>query len=414
MPNTILTIDMITREAVRLFRNTNAFIQALNHQYDSSFAVDGAKIGDTLRIRLPNDYTVRTGAAASVQSTTEQSTTLTLATQKGVDVSFSTAERTLELDDYSERVMAPMINVLGGAVAMDVMSGVEGGVCNIVANQDGANTIINPAARTYLNAGAALASNSAPMMNRQVVNNQFTEAAVVSTLSGLLNPSEMLSRQYQYGKMYTALGFDWLMDQTVLVHTNGTFSAGGTVNGASQTGTTLTVNATTGTFEEGDIITISGVNAVNRVTKASTGQLRQFVITADAASGATSLSIYPAIVAGGGSYDPLTGDGSAQYQTVTASPANGATVAFALSLAASAQYRKNIAFSPEAITMATADLVMPTKGVEESARDMFDSIAMRMITQYAIGTDQLITRLDVLYGYLFIRPEWAVVVADSL
>lgn len=413
MANTILTIDMITREAIRLFMNSNSFMQNVDRQYDDSFAIDGAKIGDTLRIRLPNDYTVRTGAAASIQDTTETSTTLSLATQQGVDVSFSTRERTMKLDDYSTRVMAPMINNLAGTVAMNIMSGVEGGVCNIVANQDGANNVVAPVASTYLTSGANLTINSASAVGRCTVNNPFTMAKAVATLAGLLNPAGEISRQYTEGRVYNALGFDWLEDPTVLSHTNGTFSAGGTVDGANQSGTTLTVHAITGTFNAGDIITIVGVNAVNRVFKADAGILRQFVITADVATGATSLPIYPAIIAGGASYDPVTGTGMAQYQTVTAAPADGAVVSFALSLAASAQYRKNISFAPQAVTMATADLMMPT-GVMEAARDMFDSLSMRMVTQYAIGTDQAITRLDVLYGYLWVRPEWACVVADSL
>src|ERR1700678_193465 len=104
MANSLLTINMITREAVRLWKNTNAFLQNIDTQYDDSFAQTGAKVGTALRIRLPNDYTVRTGPAASVQDTAEQSTTLVLATQKGVDVSFSSVDRTMSLDDYSERV----------------------------------------------------------------------------------------------------------------------------------------------------------------------------------------------------------------------------------------------------------------------------------------------------------------------
>src|SRR5271170_8047890 len=141
MANTLLTINMITREAVRLWKNSKAFIQNVDMQYDDSFAVSGAKIGSTLRIRLPNDYTVVTGPALSVQDTAEQSTTLVLATQKHVDVAFSLADRTLSLDDYSRRILAPMVNNLAGAVAVDIMSGSEGGIANIVANQDSGNNV---------------------------------------------------------------------------------------------------------------------------------------------------------------------------------------------------------------------------------------------------------------------------------
>lgn len=405
MANSLLTIDMITRESVRLWKNSNAFIQNVDMQYDDSFAVSGAKIGDSLRIRLPNDFTVATGPALQVQNTSEQSTTLVLATQKHVDVAFTEQERAMQLDDYSKRILAPMVNNLAGAVAVDIMSGSEGGICNFVANQDASYNILSPIASTYLNAGATLDLNSSPIANRKIVNSPRTEARVVSALSGLLNPAPSISRQYVTGRMYDALGFVWMKDQTTITHTNGTTAQSSiTVSGASQTGLTLTVSALAGTLNIGDIITIAGVYAVNRITKQSTGELRQFAVTANVAAGATSIPIYPAIV------PPVNGS-QVQYQTVTASPANGAAVNPTNTLAASTQYRKNFAYAPEAVTLATADLPIP-KNVVEGAREQFDGVAMRMITDYFIGTDQEITRLDVLYGYLWIRPEWACVVAD--
>lgn len=407
MANVLLTINMITREAVRLWKNSNAFLQNVDMQYDESFAVSGAKIGSSLRIRLPNDFTVVTGPALSVQDTSEQSTTLVLATQKHIDVGFSTADRTLSLDDYSRRILAPMVNNLAAAVAVDLMSGVEGGICNIVANTDAGANILSPIAQTYLRSGATLDNNSAPIASRKVVNSPDTEATVVATLSGLLNPQSEISRQYVTGRMYDALGFIWMKDQTTLAHTNGTLAQGSaTVSGANQTGLNLTVNALAGSLNAGDIITIGGVFQVNRITKASTGKLRQFVVTANVNVGATSIPIYPAIV-------PGVGGQAVQYQTVTASPADGAAVNPALGLAAGTSYTKNFAYAPEAVTLATADLELP-KNVHEAARESFDGVSMRMVTDYFIGTDQLITRLDVLYGYLWIRPEWACIVADQI
>ncbi len=285
------------------------------------------------------------------------------------------------------------------------MSGSEGGICNFVANQDVNNLVLSPIASTYLNAGASLDLNSSPIANRKIVNSPRTEARVVSALSGLLNPAPSISRQYTTGRMYDALGFVWMKDQTTITHTNGGLAqASATVNGANQTGLSLTVNATAASLNIGDIITVAGVYAVNRITKQSTGELRQFAVTANVPTGSTSIPIYPAIV------PPVNGQ-QVQYQTVTASPASGAAVNPTNSLAASTQYRKNFAYAPEAVTLATADLEIP-KNVVESAREQFDGVSMRMITDYFIGTDQQITRLDVLYGYLWIRPEWACVVAD--
>ena len=407
MANTLLTINMITREAVRLWKNSNAFLQNVDMQYDDSFAVTGAKIGSALRIRLPNDFTVTTGPALSVQDTAEQSTTLVLATQKHIDVSFSLVDRTLSLDDYSRRILAPMVNNLAGAVAVDIMSGAEGGICNFVANQDAGSNLLSPLASTYLNAGAQLDLNSAPVANRKIVNSPVSEARAVATLTGLLNPAAEISRQYVTGRMYDALGFIWMKDQTAISHTSGTLAQGSaSVNGAGQTGLNLVVNPLAGTLVAGDIIIIAGTYQTNRITKQSTGQLRQFVVTSNVAVGATSIPIYPAIVPG------VNGQ-QVQYQTVVASPAAGAAVNLTNSLAAGTVYRKNFAYAPEAVTLATADLEMP-KNVHEAAREEFDGVSMRMVTDYFIGTDQLITRLDVLYGYLWIRPEWACVVADVI
>lgn len=402
--NTMLTIDMITREAVELFRNSNEFIQNIDTQHDDNFAQTGAKIGDSLRIRLPNDYVVRDGKNIDIQDTTEQQTTLTMATQRGIDIEFNSKDRLLELDDFSERILMPMLNNLTGDVAATIMGSTEGGVANFLSNVDGSSNIITPTAENWLEAGAVLDVNSAPKGNRKIALDPFTRARTVNSLAGLFNPAPEISQQYRTGEMLDALGFMWFSDQTVLKHTTGSFSAG-TVNGAGQTGTTLTVNAITGTLEAGDIITLAGTNGVNRVTKQTTGELRHFVVTADAANAATSLSIYPAIVPPDGSGNPV------QYQTVTASPANSAVIS--LLHPASGIHRKNIVYCRQAVTMVSADLQLPS-GVEEGARHNYDGVSMRMISDYQIGTDEWVTRLDVLFGWLWVRPEWAVVVADAV
>jgi hypothetical protein len=398
MSNSLLTINMITNEAVRLFSQSNAFLRTVNRQYDDQFARSGAKIGNTLRIRLPNDYTVSTGPSITPQGTTEQNTSLTVATQANVPVAFSTQERTMSLDDYSERILAPAVNRLAAYVANDLMN-VASSSCNIVAKT---NATVSPDASTWLQAGAILDQNLSPRMDRKIIMDPLTQARTVGSLAGLFNPQRKIGDQYETGVLTTdTLGFDWMSDQTTQVHTVGTFSAGGTVNGAGQTGSTITVNAITGTLNKGDIITFAGVQAINRLTGQSYGTLAQFVVTANVSNGATSIPIYPPLV-----------PAPAAFNTVSASPANGA--AMALVIPASTQYRQNLAYYPEAFTLATADLEMPTSGVVEAARAEFDGISLRMITGYNITTDQLITRMDILYGYAAIRPEWSVVVADVL
>jgi hypothetical protein len=403
MANSILTISMITREAIELFVNSNSFIKNIDRQFDDEFGRSGAKIGSQLRIRLPNDFVVTSGPGVSVQDTAEQQTVLTMSTQQHVDVSFSQADLLLSLDDFAERILLPMMNNLAGSVAATIMSNTEGAISNIQGNLDGAGNLQTPNAGTYLQARARLNDNSAPMPARKVINDPWTEARVVQSLAGLLNPSTAISEQYYEGVMYRALGFTWFMDQTVIKHTTGTFSAG-TVSGANQTGTTLVTSAITGTLLAGDIVTIAGVNAVNRVTKQSTGMLRQFVVTVAAATSATSLTLYPSLI-------PPSGGNQVQYQTVTASPASGAAIS--LVLLASTVFRRNFAYAPQMITMTTGDLPIPAN-LQQSARHRYDNVSMRSLTQYQIGTDQEITRLDVLFGSLSPRPEWGCIVPDTV
>jgi hypothetical protein len=415
MANTYLTIDMITKEAVRLFKNSNLFIMNMDTQYDKQFAVDGAKIGDTLRIRLPSDFVVNTGGPAmQLQDNTQQFTSLTVSSQYNVATPYTTAERTMSIDDFSELTLAPMVNNLAGKVALAVMQGSEGGVCNFVSNVDGANNIISPTSDQFLQANAILDDQGADDMDRRMVNSPTTDARTTTSLQGLLNPTPEISDQFRTGKMKSGLGYArWFRDQTVISHTTGTFSAGGTVNGGNQTtgtgGGSITVNAITGTFKKGDIVTFAGVNGVNRTTKQSQGTLRQFVVTSDVATGATSIPIYPGLIP---SATGVAGGPDVQYQTVDASPINGA--ATTLVSPAGSVYRKSLAYVQKAVTLATADLVLPRKAIEEGARANYNGIAMRIITDYLPLTDQLATRVDVLFGFKYIRPEWLCVVADKV
>ena len=172
------------------------------------------------------------------------------------------------------------------------------------------------------------------------------------------------------------------------------------MNGAGQTGSTLTVNAITGTLNQGDIITIAGVYAINRLTGQSQGQLRQFVVTANVASGATSIPIYPAIT-----------PAPAAFNTVTASPADAAAIS--LVMTAGSQYRQNLAYYPEAFTLATADLELPD-GVHFAGRasDKELGLSLRVVRQYTINNDSIPTRVDVLYGWAPLYPELACRVAS--
>lgn len=416
--NNLLTPSMITRYSIPLFLNSNQFMMSVNRDYDDRFGVEGAKIGAQLRVRIPNDYSVTDGPGLSLQDTIEQQVVLTVSTQRHVDIAFTTAERTLSIEDYAERFVMPRTNKLAGNVAQTLMFSSQGAVCNATANVDANNNILAINQAPVLNAGALLDDNSAPDMGtmdaRKLANDPHTDAKLVTSLAGQFNPATTISGQFKTGTMKNALGFDMFRDQTVIKHTTGSATSA-TVSGANQTGTAITITALTGTLNQGDIITIAGVNAVNRTTFASTGLLRQFTVTANVPAGATSIPIYPALIppASQIAYANLPYTAQA-YMTVTATPANNATITpFAN---ASVTYRQSLAFQRDAVSLVIAPLWMPPngKGVVESARHEFDRCSLRSIVCYEPGTDQPIDRLDVLFGYFWPRGEWAVATCDSL
>lgn len=417
MANNILTPSMITRYAIRMFLNTNYFLQNISRQFEPQFGIEGARIGAQLRIRYPNMYTVTDGPGLSVQDTTEQQFLLTVAKQRHVDVAFTSAETTLDIDDYMDRIVLPRVNALAANVAYQVMIDIANSVKNIVANVDANNNILPISDSPIGLARAVLEENSAPNFGeqgmRKVALAPRSDFRTQQALRGLFNPVNEISRQFNSGMMYEALGFRLFEDQTVINHTTGSLISA-TVNGANQTGQTLTVAALGGSINAGDVFTIAGVYAVNRESYQPLGTLAQFVATQPAAAGATSISFYPAIIPPA-SQTPYAGlpYTAQQYMTVTQSPANNATITpFAN---ASVTYRENLAYAPDAMTLVVAPLWIPPneKGVIAAARHNYDTLSMRSLVVYEPTTDQPIDRLDILFGDGVPRPEWICQVADS-
>lgn len=391
MANAILTPTAVTREALRILHQKLNFIGTVNRQYDSSFAQSGAKIGDTLKVRLPNEYTVRTGKTLNVQDTSESSVDLVVATQKGVDVDFSSAELTMDLDDFSERILDPAMSVLAANIESDAMD-----MYKAVYNQhdDLGNAIV---VRDVLEGAKILTDNLAPVSQRCLNMNTTDNVDLVDALKGLFNDPAKISKNYREGMVAADfMGYREIYQNTLWpIHTSGTDDGTGDylVNGADQTGSSLTVDTGTGTLLEGDIITIANVNRVHPETKVSTGELQQFVVTADTTTSATTINISPSIVVSGGK------------QNVDGSPADNAAITKVGGT--SADYGISMGYHKDAFAFATADLVMP-KGVDFSARDVLDGISMRIVRQYDINNDQFPCRLDVLYGHKAIRPQLAV------
>ena len=400
MANSILTIDMITRKALEILENNLVLSRNVNRQYDDSFAVEGAKIGSTLRIRLPDRALVTDGAALQVQDDNEQFTTLTVATQKHIGVNFTSAELTMQLDDFAERVLKPRVSQLASSVDADVANSYK----NIYSTV-GTPGSVPSTSLVLLQGQQKLNEYAVPMNDRYATVNPAANAGLVEGMKGLFNPVDTISRQFKNGMMgQGVLGSDEInMSQSIAQHTTGTRSATASLTVATTITTegqsTIAINGDTGsaTFTQGDVFTVAGVYAVNPQTRQSTGSLQQFVVTSAVAASSgnwASISVAPAM------YSPANA-----LATINAFPASGAVVTVVG--AASTLYPQNLIYQKNAITLGTADLLLP-QGVDMASRQVHNGISMRIVRQYDINNDRMPCRIDVLYGYSVIRAPMAV------
>jgi hypothetical protein len=396
MANSILTIDMITRKALEILENNLVITRNVNRQYDDSFAVEGAKIGSTLRIRLPDRALVTDGAALQVQDDNEQYTTLTVSSQKHIGVNFTSAELTMQLDDFAERVLKPRISQLASSIDADVANSFKG-----IYQSVGTPGTTPSTSLVLLQAQQKLNEAAAVMSPRYATVNPAANAGLVEGMKGLFNPTDTISKQFKNGMMgMGVLGFDEInMSQSIKQFTTGSWGTSITVTSAvtTQGSTTLGISFTgsSKTWNVGDVFTVAGVYAVNPQTRESTGSLQQFVVTAAASGSSTAtLTVSPAM---------YTSDQA--LATIDAFPAAGAVVTMLGS--AGTAYPQNLVYHKDAITFATADLLLP-QGVDMAARAVHNGISMRVVRQYDINNDRMPCRIDVLYGYSVIRPQMGV------
>jgi len=393
--NTLLSPTIITREALRILHAKLNFISNCDKQYDNQFANSGAspsgKIGPSLTIRMPNQYTVRTGSVLQVQDTAETIQVITASTQKGVDTNFTSQDLTLTIDEFSKRYLDPAMSVLATSVENDALSMVKD-VYNAVDD--------NAATFSYLDFAKGrktLNQYLAPDTGRVGVLHSDHVVSFLDAIKGNFNPQESVSRPYLTGKIGKVQGLDTFENTVLNPFQSGTAAATTlyTVNGATQSGATITVQTGTTTFLKGDIVTFAGANAVDPESKADRGFLQKFVVTADSGASATSLAIDP----------PITISGA--KQNVTGYPTNtGAVVK--IGGGASALYKQSILFQSEAFAFVTADLIDVSKFGTWGGRQVMDSISMRIARQYDIVNDKIPCRIDILYGYKTIRPQLAV------
>jgi hypothetical protein len=406
LANTLLTISMITREALRVLENNLTFTKYVRRDFDDEYGRAGAKIGTVLNIRKPPRYVGRVGQALQLEDATETSVPLTLNVQRGVDIIFSSQDLALSIDDFSERFIMPAIANVANGIDFDGLSQYLN-----VYNEIGTPGTVPNQLLTYLQAGQRLDEEAAPRdKDRALVVSPAMQAVIVDALKGLFHDASDIEKQYSEGTMGRTIGFKWSMDQNVRVQTVGAYGGVvGTINAANQTGSAITTSGWTANaaiLNQGDVVSFQGTFAVNPQNKQSTGSLRQFVVTQNVVASGAGVATIP-ISGPGGLGIILAGP----FQTVTASPTNGAAINIQGTSGTSSP--RGLAFHKDAFAFGCADLPLPG-GVDIADRvnDKQLGCSIRLVRAYDINTDRFPTRLDILYGWATLYPELATRIAS--
>jgi len=407
MSNTTLSASIIAKAAVAVLDNELVAAKQVFRGYEEEFSknVNGYTVGDTISIRKPADFTVRDGAVLSAQDVVEGKTTLQVNKQKGVDFQFSSVDLSLNIKDLTERAIKPAMVQLANQIDSDVLALYK----NVPSWVGTPGQTVNSYTDFAL-APQRLDEFSVPTADRSALMSPADHWGLLGAQTGLYI-QDAAKGAYRSGSLGMIGGIDTYMSQNIPTHTVGVATGTPLVNGANQVSTYATVkdtntqtlntdgwtNSTTGILKAGDVFTIAGVYAVNPVTKATQPFLRQFVVTADADSGASTgpaaLTISPAIIISGA------------FQTCSAAPADNAAITVLGS--GSTGYRQNLVFSKNAFALVTVPLVAPP-GAVEVGRQSYKGLSVRVIPIYDGTNDVSKFRLDVLYGVKTVDPRLAV------
>src|SRR5574341_707477 len=394
MANTLITPEWVTMETAMYFVNSLRGVAQFDRQYSDEFVQAGAKVGDTVKVRLPVQFEASDGEALVTQNLLDRTVNVILNRRRHVGFGWSSAQATTDLDDIRSRYVQPAAESLADVVLS-------------VYNAIGTLGTTPNAALTYLQAKVKILDLAGPDEGLVAVLDPLANATIANATAALFHPGGKVSENWTKGQFANEqLGISkWFTDQNIPRFTSGACSAASTplVNGAGQTGSSIITDGggAASAPVKGDIITLGGVYFVNPLSKESTGRLAQFVLTATPTAGTDiTLSISPSIVTSGA------------LQNVTAAPADNATLTYWSMSAGGTQAAtvspQNLVFHQQTFASVMADLVMPNggaKGTRVNSKQI--NIAMRYVEQFQITTDQNLNRLDILFGSAPIQERMA-------
>lgn len=408
MSNTTLTSDIVAKEALMVLDNNLVMTKNVFRGYENEFEnrINGYKVGDTISIRRPTDFTVRNGATMAVQDVTEGKTTITIDQRQGVDFKFTSQDLTLKIGDLSERVIKPAMVQLANAMDTALM-----GLYKFVPNWVGTPGQVVNSYTDYAKAPERLDEFAVPR-ERSSVLSPADHWGLLGSQTGLYI-QDAARGAYREGSLGVIGGVDTYMSQNVPTHTVGVWAGSPAVNGA-YTASSITYDSVKNTMTQtinidgfsagspalsvGDVFTIQDVYAVNPVTKARLPFQKQFTVisTANATGNGVDVTFYPAMIWSGAFQTVSVTSGVTSLNNKTVAPVGSDSTG----------YRQNMAFHRNAFALVSVPLVRPPGAVDVS-RQTYKGLSVRVIPVYDGVSDESAFRLDVLYGVKAIDPRLA-------
>tara|TARA_R110002020_G_C16300249_1_gene773076 strand:+ start:1793 stop:3025 length:1233 start_codon:yes stop_codon:yes gene_type:complete len=405
MANTINNIKdgpgLFAKGMAQTLKDNMKFCAFVDKADESDFdGKNGFKSGDTINTSIPARYVPQQDdldITSTIQDTVEEKAPLVLDKTETIGMKLNSLELATDVD------VANALKRFGIPAAESIAQNMEAR-CFQIATDATYNFTGTPGSGSFtvadiLAAKTKLNKNLCPLKDRMLFMNSDSGAIAVNDRKGLFQSSEQIKKQYEDGYIGRSDGFDWVETELISNHTNG--NQGGTplTNGVGVEGaSSIALDGVTSgnVWTKGTVFTIAGVYRVHPITKQVTPDLQEYVVTADATftGGAATVAISPALYAG-----------SNGLQNIDALPADGAATVLKTG-AASTAYAQNLALHKNAFKMVTAPLYAPS-GVDLVATETVDGITVNLVRDFDVKTREVITRVDVLYGFDKVRPEWS-------
>lgn len=394
-------------------KNQMPFFKGCNSDYRDRFT-DSMKVGESITVRKPPIYTVRTGETFNAGNMVDQYCTMSVQTTVGVDLEITNREQMFNFTSLKEQVLKPAATTLANYVESQAMAKAVLATYNFV----GVPGTVPTALETYNQARAIMFNNSAPMDDRNTLVITADMGVKTNTAGqALFNPGATITKSFQKGYIQNHAGADIYESQNVSTLTSGAYGGTPTATSAADgTGDTSVIttagwtSANAPRLRAGDILQIAGVYEVNKWTKASTGRLKSFVVQANVSdtSGAADVTVAPKLASSG------------DYQNVSAAITPGALISIyataqaGQSAIASKASPQGLRYHRNAFLACSFDQPTPNGGVISSkmVTDDETSLRVRFIEDWDTVNNKKIYRFDLVWAWGVAYPEIACRVAS--